>query len=95
MCHSENMCVPSLDNARESATLGNSGYVDLFTCRKNVSGDGIAYIKTGAIIKAELLEVSLVGYAGSLKMTKLRLRELSLGYILESELNGSYPASFR
>ena len=67
------MCVPSLDNARESATLGNSGYVDLFTCREGIGGDGIAYIKTGAIIKAELLEVSLRWIRRQLlKMTKLQ-----------------------
>ena len=87
MSHAKNVVTPSLYYAGVSATLGDSGDVDLFACCKDVSGDGIANVKSGDILETELLQVALGCESVLLEVTNLCLSELSFCDISEAELN--------
>ena len=62
--------VPSFNNACESASFCNSGYVDLFTLGKITGSDGIAYIESGTIIKSEFLQVLFICNSSCLDVYK-------------------------
>ena len=83
----EHVLIPSLDGTGVSVTLRNAGNVDLFACRKDVGGDGIAYFITGAIVKSEFLEVSLGRCADGLEVSGLGLVKFGLGNVFVAELD--------
>ena len=78
----------ALDDAGVALALAGAGHVDLVALGEQVGLDEVADLQLAAVLKTELLEVLDHAHARLLQVAGLGLRQLLLGHVLVTELDG-------